>query len=84
MLENVLEAIPRNDNLFPIADAKYVERQIVYYDKDGKRFYGVYYNILDQYIEEVCYWGEGYISENLYLVEEFYNQLSCMAVEDVF
>ena len=62
LLENILEAIPRKDNLFPLAGDKYVERQLVYFDKDGTRSYGAYYNILDQFLDK-CYWGEGYVSK---------------------
>ncbi len=76
-LENVLEGIPKNDNLFEVAGGMYCERQLVYFDKDGKRFFGVYYHLLDKHID-ICYWGEGYISEKFFLVEDYYNQLNYM------
>ena len=78
-LENVLEGIPKNDNLFEVAGGKYCERQLVYFDRNGTRLYGAYYHILDKHIE-FCYWGEGYISENIFLIEQYYNQLNHMKV----
>jgi hypothetical protein len=81
IIERKAEHIYREDSILSLANDKYAERHLFYYDVTG--LYYVQYTVFDNIIE-YCHYNDGDVFDKKWKALEYYNSILDLVGGEVF